>query len=686
MFKNELIKLVTNKIFLVFGVLLFLVNGVYLYWSMELNIDTYDASPREYNRLLEELSELDDDRKLEVISRRLEEVSQNLEDAILQGDWPSDALYMETELYQELFDELSANSGYSHVIDTILSNADKQMAKMEKGSFSYRQAEKTKQVYYKLTDVNLVFFPKRGLENLLDNPVTDCFNLFFFLIAVFLITLVERQKQLSILPKTTHYGRGKHGWIKAAVLGLTAAVITVLVFLESFFIIDKIYPFQPLNLPIQSVYPYCPLKVSIAGYLGIYLLLKTVFYLFCMSVFYLVGSVCKRTLFVFILLSALIGISAFCYLTIQPTSYLAFLHNLNPITFSQIKALLVRYQCVDLLGYAGNRTVFYVFLWCVLSVLFVFLAVKISAHHDEIDSAPDRTFSLIKGRKGSVNLFFHESYKVFIAQKILFVLLLAALTSYVTYVPETGKGGSFVDVMYHHYSAEVQGKYSEAIDDYIAKNLEAIEEKEAHLQEGEKERWGISKAAFEEMQGYAYYLSGLENSYFIDNRGFVILTGGDWQANRRHVISLILMFAFAIVCYVQSLSIDYQNGEIRIVQSTYGGRKKYLKEKLLIGCMILLALFGIFWIPELMNIIKVFGTDYILAPAYSLQHLYGVGKHISILAYLIFEYAVILMMLAGIMVVSYFVERKIKNGMISILFISAFVEIPLFVVLIMLYG
>ncbi len=680
MIKNEFIKLVTNKVFGIFLVLMLLGNAAYLYWSMVLHTNIQTAAPEEYNRLAEELSVLDDKEKQQLISQRLEHLTDRMEE-----EWTSIAFIAEINLYKELSEDLEEVISYQETTAAILSNADRQMERAQEDSYTYRLCRKTKQAYSKLLAVSPAFYPKRGLEYLLGNRVMDCCVLFFLLIAVCMITMAERQKQLSILARTTVYGQKRHNYVKAAVLGLVCVFAALLFSLESFFIIHWIYPFQSLSVPVQSVYAYCPLKVSIFTFLVICLLLKIMFYLSCVSIFSLIGYLCRRTVAAFMIILSLLGAFAVLYVSIPSTSYLAFINRLNPIRFSMVAELLSRYQCVNIFGYALNLTAFYVLLWIVLIILFTYFGAKVFHRQEEKETVSEINFHCRRSFPYHACSFLHECYKVFVAQKVLLLLGLAAVAAYFIYVPVNDQVASFVELMYNHYSEGIEGKYTDDIRSYISANIETLDQNAAESGAKEKDRYGTAKEALQEMDSYAQYLSGLENSYFINNKGFLILTGENYQANRRHIVSCMIMFAFAAVCFIQALSIDYQNGEIRIVQSTYGGRKRYRKEKLLTGCLVILALLLIFWLPELLNIVQAFGTEHIFAPAYSLQHLSGLWKGISVFHVICFSYIAILCMLAVIMVICYFVEKKIKNGMLSIIFMCAVIELPM-IVLYISYG
>lgn len=146
------------------------------------------------------------------------------------------------------------------------------------------------------------------------------------------------------------------------------------------------------------------------------------------------------------------------------------------------------------------------------------------------------------------------------------------------------------------------------------------------------------------------------------------------------MVSMVL-YAFAAVCFVLTMSIDDQHGENRLIHSTVKGRNAYIRSKVLVGMLIAAVLFGMFWLPPLKGTLRIWGTEFMFAPAYSLEHLDGVWGSISIFAYICLRYLGKYMMLLGIMIVSYLIEHKVKSSVAAIVWVCAIVEIPLVVML-----
>ncbi|MCM1104716.1 MAG: hypothetical protein NC409_11510 [Clostridium sp.] len=244
---------------------------------------------------------------------------------------------------------------------------------------------------------------------------------------------------------------------------------------------------------------------------------------------------------------------------------------------------------------------------------------------------------------------------------------------------------SAAEVFYYRYSEAVEGPYTDGINDFIRQNSETVRTQmmQPDLTEGQRVLYQSMQEALTWMSDYAQYLSEHENSYYIYNPGYTALTGGNSGLNRQNTMTSIIMYAFAVVCFVLTMSIDYQHGEDRLIHSTEKGRGAYIVSKLLIGMLIAAVLLAIFWLPQLVTFLRYWGTAFMDAPAYSLQNLDGVWGGISIFTYLCFRYVGKYVMLLGVMLFSYLMERRMKSSVTTIVWVCAIVEIPLVVRLLM---
>lgn len=690
MIKNEWIKLFRNRVFLACFAAVFLFYGFYLYWMSVLYRPSFailtKAPPSYYNALVEELSAFSDEDKLEILTERCAQMTE----MVFDGAGGS-AIFLHTEIaHEELLDEIDRVVHYQDILSTVIRNTQNQERRLDRGNYGAMERRylesrlaKTEEVYQRLSDIKPIFSPSRGLQALINNPVTDLCFLFLILLATFQILTVERHNEQIILSKSTVRGRSVHGTVKALTLGLLCILVTVLLTAEGLLVTGCIFPPTPFANPVQSVYPYCALRINIGEYVCLYTMLKILFYFFCMAMIYFVCCLFRRVITIFLVIFAGGGLMVSVYLGISENSYLAPVRMVSPIGLGQAGELLERYQCVNVLGFAVNKVLFTVVLLCVGTLLFLAAAVKVYAVSGEKHILTDRRSVYDKKKRWGVSLTAHECYKAFISQKLLLLLAAVAVFSYF-YRKDTNTYSMDSDLVDHYYyvaSYFVEGEYTEEILEDIRRLKADIAEKlsrpDAWEREGERMVYEAMAEAYSQMESYAEYLSTRENSYYINNPAYIELTGGNQGANRANIITSMLMYAFAVVCFVLTMSIDYQRGENRLIHSTVKGRWHYGKAKVLIGMVISLILLILFWIPSF----GTFGTDYIFAPAYSLQHLSWVWGGISIFTYLCLGYVARYLSLLAVMAVSYLMEIKVKSSIVAIICVCAVVEIPLAIML-----
>jgi hypothetical protein len=678
MIKNEWIKVISNRIFWIFLVLLLVVNGIGLYWSLVISHQNTDVTGAEYQILYKSLEPYSDEEKLDIVTQKLEDAEEKIEEALQEETVPSDifSYSVNRDFYEEIQKELLEVIGYREKIETLLTSAEKQMD-------SNQSAQKVEQAYRDHAGISVCYVPMRGIGSYVDNPITDICILCGALFAVFFIVVAERQKQLSILSKTTIHGRKVHGCVKLVTLGMVTLIVAVLLHAQSFFLISRIYPMGNLHTSIQSIYPLCYLKISVEQFLLLYFAGKVLRYLFAVICFFLICVIFRRTMSILITLTLMGAAIGMIYMDIVPTSYLGIFYQMNPITISQIGRSLSRLQFINLFGYPVDQNVVYLGAIVIFGVIIAASSLKLYQVQEEKDSQVQWGIRWESRSLRHTHMFFHEGYKVLWAQRVGLLIVLAGMISALTYNPVSGKTYDIVEFLYNRYSDGLEGKFDESIAAQIDQMYGDMEEKSFQDMDN-LHRYDYALQALEQMQEYSTYLEGKEESYYLNNKGFLILTGGDEQSEKRQLAVFMMMMALALVIFNLTVAIDYQNGEIAVVRATVGGQKYYWKYKHLIGFMILIVLAGIFWIPEAVNVWNTFGAENIHAPAYSLQHLAYVGKHISVLGYMVWRYLKGIFILIVGMELSYWLETRIRSSILAIIFSMVLMEIPLYIIFISL--
>ncbi len=674
MFLNEWKKIITNKVFLAFVLLVLFINGGYLYWNNGLN----EMELAVYHQTWQEVSALEEEVRAETMQERYQKIIESFFSPTIQED----AIY-QSEAYEELIISLESVDEYNDNINIILGNVERQLNKQSTTAYEKREANKVAQVYEQLQDVEPQLVPSRGLEKLFDNPIMDCCYIFALLMCIFLVTTTERQKEYSLLSKVTYYGRNRHVLAKAVGVMGTSALLLLLLFGENFLLLRILYPFPSMDVPIQSVYALCPLQITLAEFIVLYLFLKWCFSLFCCSIIFLICYGLRSTIAICAVVSAMIAVCVMSYNGMVVNSYLSGWLAINPIASSQVIPLLEQANYMNILGFPQSKVVYMLIIWLGSFVIGICLSMKIYSYQEERSTITNRGLSLERGVKWGVVPFIHELYKILVVQKIGLVIIGAIVLACVSFIPETGQGGSQVDFFYDIYSESVQGVFDERVFGYIEANRENLNGLMEQYDDFNREYViGLHEKAFAMMQQYAQYLSEKEGSYYICNDAFDNLTGANEYKNKMYLLRTMLMLAVGIVCFVLAVSIDYKHNEIKLIQSTICGRTVYWRNKMVIGLLIGLTLMIIFWVPVVANELSYYGTEFIHTSASNLMHLSHVWQPITIAMYIVWVQVKRFILLLSAMGVGYMLESKIKNSIASIVFLYVVFELPLLIRLI----
>ena len=377
----------------------------------------------------------------------------------------------------------------------------------------------------------------------------DCCYIFALLMCIFLLITTERQKEYSLLSKATYYGRNCHVLAKAAGIMWTSALLLLLLFGENYLLLRMLYPFPSMNVPIQSVYALCPLEITIAEFTMLYLFLKWCFSLFCCGIIFLICYGLRSTIAICAVVSAVIAVCVMGYNGMVVNSYLSGWLVINPISSSQLIPLLEQAEYRNMLGFPLNKIIYMLFIWLGSFGLGICLSMKIYASQEERSVVSNKGVFLERRVKWSVSPFVHELYKILVVQKIGLVIIGAIVIAYISFIPETGYGGTQVEFFYDIYSESVQGVFDESVFDYIEANRENLNQLMEQYDDYNREHVrGLHERAFAMMQEYAQYLSEREGSYYICNDAFEHLTGASDYKNKMYLLRTMLMLAVGIVC------------------------------------------------------------------------------------------------------------------------------------------
>ncbi len=277
-----------------------------------------------------------------------------------------------------------------------------------------------------------------------------------------------------------------------------------------------------------------------------------------------------------------------------------------------------------------------------------------------------------------------ECYKVFIGGRVLFILLAFGAFVWFGYTPINEKFESSDEIYYKQYMLKLEGEFTPEKEQFLideqAKFDRAQEDMQRELAEGNV--FGAMKyqniltpqTAFEQVKAHAEYLRSTNGGEFVYDSGYKLLTGDESAGNKDTTLALTAL-AMLICTLTYVYCVEYQTGAAVLLHSTPRGRKAVFLRKLVIGTLVLTAVYVLTYVPYFYNVLNAYGTRQLSAPACSLEHLSGLN--LSILEYLILISVLRYLGMIIAMLLIYFVSRKAKSYISAILIETVVLIVPL---------
>ncbi len=554
------------------------------------------------------------------------------------------------------------------------------MSAAQKDTFEYRNLENTYYAYEDVKNVTYSFYKGRGAAWFLDGGITDILIIVGIFCLVAVSISLERDKNFLILLKTTYNGKSKLAINKLLVMIAGCVSLVILFFGENAVITEAVYGFGSLKRPIQSVpgMEYCPILVSLGQYILIFIAQKLLFYIMCGAFFSLLCFIFRKSIWVYLTTAVLTGCLILLNNRISFTSKLSDLKILNPLYYFNVTNIYSKYKGIKIANIPVSVVLTVNILTLIIIVGCFTTGIIIFSKQKNVNK--ERMIVAFKSgyKKQHTNAFLHECYKVFISKHLALILILAGVVIGFKYEPihETidGEAGYY----YKYYMEKYEGKYSDNTMKEIEEEIQKLETSvETETDESIIYASYMSIQALELIYEHGEYLEDKNNSWFLYDRGYNILIGGSISGFSVASGNAAVFAVLTILCITVILSVDYENGEICLINTTVVGKGRYLIYKLIIGGLISLYLWGISFLPELINTLSVYKTPAADAPAYSIEFLSEVPAWISIKGYIIMLYLFRLLCAFGIMLFIYAIVQKFRSYIISTCLATGAILIPI---------
>ena len=676
--KNELCKLLSKKAAWIL-LLLILVNPLALIYII--NTPSEEGyTIKEYSSVYRKTNGLNENSALEKIENCLNETES----------------YGMMNLYTRVYSEVEGVFSYGEYLDEIDKKTEDVniMARFfNDGTYAIENARKTQQAYQKLKGLTIKPVDPSGILCLTDIGITDyILLLIIFILAVSIIFQEKDNNQFKLL-RTMEKGRISIMLSKIMVMIISIVAMTVILYGTNYAVARANFGIPDFTTPIQSLYAYrsSPFNLNIGGFLISYIVIKILANILIGMFFLVICAVFDSFIYVFMSGAVLVFVEILLYTKISETHYLAYLKFINIMYGIKTVDMLSDYINLNVLGHPVNTCIMYGIMWLILfmcSIIYLKNYLNVPREKKQMKFGK---LKIIICFGGHTSIFRHESYKMMIAGRALFILILF-IGFIVWWNPPMNMSFNSIDeVYYKEYMDELYGpldseiyskfneekmKYDE-LSDRISADMEQGKD-EVYINIKYKEELSRN-VAFDKVTSHLSYLES-KNGWFFFDKGFCILTDREFVENRdisQAFVYIIILIALTFGIY----GIDYNNSEMVLLRTTVNGRRRLDAIKGALGLLSTVISFTLIYIIRMANVFSAYGTKGLQAPASSMEHLSSIPQNVSVLQYLFIIMA--MRLIAGVIVVItvFLITKLLKNSFYAIALCILLFVLPLSLVL-----
>ncbi|MEA4831406.1 hypothetical protein SDC9_53205 [bioreactor metagenome] len=542
-------------------------------------------------------------------------INKNMDDLMLMNICLADRDYV-----------LTFKSQLKKLSDDALSDRDEFITNgISPDSFICRYQQNTAQIYSDIAEKTRIGFEyNHGYKNFFKYYEVNIFIFFSIIALCGAFFIGEKNNGFIFILKSSKYGRGKTAAAKLYALAVCVFLIVLIFTASSFIIFGAVIGYSDIFNAVQSVdgFMLMPLNTSIAGYIAIFLCIKTLSYI-AFSLLILIISAFTKSYTVYYAASlGLFGLNFALYI-MKFLNYSSPLHLLNLFSLSTVVPVTEQYGNFNFFGFGMN----YIISSLVFMMLIIITssAICVKCYSDRPVAIENgllgfqKAFSGVKESVKRKNLKSHEScrprsyslslisaelYKAVFNNRRLIVLILFIIVkiyiSYISLSPVTG----YNNAIYKDYMSSFEGVLSDKnhamitnerarIGGIIENNDKMISGFEAgkvsfNDYDAYRKEYNdacIKNNVFESVEEYEKYLSKEK-----ENTGITgwILYDSDWNKFFSQGFDIVL-FALLCVLLAGSFADEYNassgkgsvGGFAQIMHATKNGRNNTFRAKLI---------------------------------------------------------------------------------------------------------
>lgn len=602
----------------------------------------------------------------------------------------TDSFLKEKTLINELYEEYRKVSEYDNYLQSVQDTKDTlsgisvfRDGKSE--NFSTRNIQRSAEDYEALTDKNIRWVQQKSVVCSMESMWTDM----LLILSVFLyagnLILEEKEKKLFYITRSTRYGLVHSISAKIISLILHCLLMSVVLYGSNILFFAITTGFGNLTYGIQSLAAYMEssLCLSIWEYMLISIVTKGMAVFVAGIIITTLCIVSDNIFLPYMAGFALYGVSYVMYMTLSPVGVRSVFKYINPAGFLGTENLYGAYLNFDIFGYPVSRLALSWIILVLVVISGIIACIFLFVYEMKFE---------LKMRKGfhmrfhsHTNLFRYESYKILIANKAVFVLIVFGILicyrdigrSYAPSVQEqyykglmlSLEGGLTEDK--ETLILSEKSRYDEAFWN-IDKIDRMVSDGKMEIGAGEalKSQWyAVTNfyASFERV--YRQYENIRSNGgAFVYDTGYRYLFGA---MNNDLIIDFLLITMGLILSFCNVIVMEYQTGMWNLLCLTCIGRRKILMIKLCI-CMALSAVLAVLpFAGRIYSISKAFPIRGLLYSANNVFHMQNIIFNMPLICivflFAVFQIIIICVITAVVLAVSCWRKNQVQTVFFCIL-------------------
>lgn len=557
----------------------------------------------------------------------------------------------EYSLVSQVRNELKLVSDYEAYIEDIQKRAEV-MANIslfhseDGNSYDERCIRQAAGSYERLKEVSIDYSTQKGLVTALNFTCTDILLIVFMLMVTGELILHEKDSGMMTLIRVLP-GKNKSAAVKYMTMTVNMSLMSIILYISNLIYCNGIFGLGDLGRSIQSVLDLrqCLLKVSVAGYIALFLLFKSVA-AWTIGVWVLIAAILTEKIWSEVLLSLMFILGHWCMrIFILPGSRFMVIRCSSLISFMDTNELLGNYAQVNFAGYPVYRYVVEIaaaVIWIVLLTIFYQIFISKIAFVKQKKTA-DLKDNQVKRKINRIKLGTFERDRLILGKKGWMVcLIFLGLCLYLGFSQDNSHDAQ--TIIYRSYYKMFEGRMTQRKADKIQEENDKF--RDIYEMEDKYALGAVSIDAYNYFQINNYekiFKKNIFNNFCYESMQYlkenpdawIVYGDGYEQAfdfdNEND--SIIVFISMMMICCLMTpvFSNERSSGFYKIVLTTVEGYKKIASERIKIAWMvslfISLSTLTINYIPAFSDISFIS----LMAPAKSLSSFVDMPEIISIL-------------------------------------------------------